>query len=113
MGSGGQHARRIMAKRLVASFKPMMDRVLVQRVEKVSKTAGGILLPESVQSKVNEGTVIAVGPGGRTRDGAAIPMSVAQGDTVMLPEYGGTSVKFDDEVEYHIFRDEDILGKLK
>ena len=69
----------------------MMDRVLVQRVEKVrtrsqivylqvvfqlqvSKTAGGILLPESVQSKINEGTVIAVGPGGRTRDGATVPI---------------------------------------
>lgn len=89
-----------------------MDRVLVQRVEKVSKTAGGILLPESVQSKINEGTVIAVGPGGRTRDGATVPISVNAGDVVLLPEYGGTSVKFDGDTEYFIFRDEDILGKF-
>merc|ERR1711959_758167 len=106
---GGSFAN--MAKRLVGSFKPLLDRVLVQRTAAVEKTAGGILLPESVQSKVNEATVVAVGPGGRTRDGEAVPMSVAVGDSVLLPEYGGTSLKFGDD-EYHIFRDEDILGKF-
>eukprot|EP00658_Telonema_sp_P-2_P066837 TRINITY_DN557_c0_g1_i4.p1 TRINITY_DN557_c0_g1~~TRINITY_DN557_c0_g1_i4.p1 ORF type:complete len:102 (+),score=27.53 TRINITY_DN557_c0_g1_i4:251-556(+) len=100
-----------MARRLVTNFKPMLDRVLVQRTAAVEKTAGGILLPESVQSKVNEGTVVSVGPGGRTSDGKAIPMSVAAGDSVLLPEYGGTSVKFDDQ-EYFIFRDDDLLGKF-
>merc|ERR1711966_104267 len=100
-----------MAKRLVGSFVPLMDRVLVQRTLAAQKTAGGILLPESVQSKVNEGTVISVGPGGRTRDGEPIAMSVAAGDQVMLPEYGGTAIKFGED-EYHIFRDEDILGKF-
>merc|ERR1712146_419183 len=106
----GRRDRNEMA-RAVATFKPLLDRVLVQRVAAVQKTAGGILLPESVQSKVNEGTVIAVGPGGRTREGSTIPMNVAVGDSVLLPEYGGTSVKFGDD-EYHIFRDEDILGKF-
>merc|ERR1712196_341068 len=100
-----------MAARAVASFRPLLDRVLVQRTAAVTQTAGGILLPESVQSKVNEGSVVAVGPGGRTRDGEPLPMSVNVGDSVLLPEYGGTSVKFGDD-EYHLFRDEDILGKF-
>jgi len=70
------------------------------------------MLPESVQSKINEATVIAVGPGARSKDGTSMPMAVSVGDRVMLPEYGGTSVKLGDD-EFHVFRDEDIIGILK
>jgi chaperonin GroES len=54
--------------------------------------------------------VVAVGPGGRKSDGTLIPVSVAVGDTVLLPEYGGHTVKVGDD-EFQLFRDEDILGK--
>lgn len=56
--------------------------------------------------------VVAVGPGARTRDGEVVPMSVAEGDKVLLPEYGGHSIKLDDN-EFHLFRNDDILGVLK
>ncbi|GAB4835307.1 10 kDa chaperonin [Ancistrocladus abbreviatus] len=95
-----------MAKRLIPAF----NRILVEKVVPPSKTNAGILLPET-SSKLNSGKVIAVGPGTRDRDGKLIPVGVKEGDTVLLPEYGGTQIKLDDK-EYHIYRDEDILGTL-
>ncbi|CAI5470332.1 unnamed protein product [Closterium sp. Yama58-4] len=63
-------------------------------------------------SQLNTGKVVAVGAGGRTRDGTVIPTAVKEGDTVLLPEYGGSQIKLDDK-EYVLFRDDDILGILK
>ena len=77
-------------KRLI----PLLDRVLVQRAEAVTKTKGGIVIPEKAQQKVQTATVVAVGPGARNKDGGVIPMSVAVGDKVLLPEYGGTKVSY-------------------
>ncbi|XP_022990905.1 10 kDa chaperonin, mitochondrial-like [Cucurbita maxima] len=95
-----------MAKRLI----PFFNRVLIEKIVPPSKTTAGILLPES-STKLNSGKVVAVGPGARDRSGNLIPVSVKEGDTVLLPEYGGTSVKLG-EKEFHLFRDEDILGTL-
>lgn len=75
-------------KRLI----PMLDRILVQRADAVTKTKGGIVIPEKAQQKVQTATVVAIGPGARNKDGAIIPMSIAVGDKVLLPEYGGTKV---------------------
>ncbi len=74
------------------------------------QTAGGILLPESNIGKSNEGEVLAVGPGFRTRDGETIAVSVAIGDKVLLPEYGGLPLKIDGE-EVFLFRNDEILAK--
>ncbi|KAL2326006.1 hypothetical protein Fmac_025064 [Flemingia macrophylla] len=95
-----------MAKRLV----PLFNRVLVEKIIPSSKTNTGILLPES-STKLNSGKVIAVGPGIHDKEGKIIPIAVKEGDTVLLPEYGGTQVKLNDK-EYHLFRDDDILGTL-
>ena len=86
--------------------------MLVRRAEQISKTSSGIYLPESAQSKPNEAEVIAVGPGAKSADGNTIPMSVKAGDKVLLPEYGGTEVKLGDDT-FHLFRDEDILGRYE
>lgn len=75
-------------KRLI----PLLDRILVQRAEAATKTKGGIVIPEKAQQKVQQATVVAVGPGARNKDGDVIPMSIAVGDKVLLPEYGGTKV---------------------
>ncbi|KAG6412984.1 hypothetical protein SASPL_125680 [Salvia splendens] len=83
-----------MAKRLI----PTLNRVLVEKLVPPSQTAAGILLPEK-SSKLNSGKVIAVGPGGRDAAGNHIPVAVKEGDEVLLPEY-------------HLYRDEDILGTL-
>ena len=71
-----------------------------------------MLLPDSAQTKLNEGIVISVGPGRRDKDGALLPMGVAADDKVLLPQYGGSEVTIDDE-DLVLFRDEDILGVLK
>ncbi|CAN6300798.1 unnamed protein product, partial [Urochloa humidicola] len=96
-----------MAKRLI----PSLNRVLVEKLLQPKKTAGGILLPETTK-QLNAAKVIAVGPGDRDRDGKLIPVSLNEGDTVLLPEYGGTEVKLA-EKEYLLFREHDILGKLE
>ena len=94
------------ARRLV----PIADRVLVKRVEHKTQTAGGIYLP--TEQKVNEADVVAVGPGATDDSGKLIPMEVAVGDSVLLPEYGATAVTIGEE-EFHLLRASDILGKFE
>ncbi|KAA3471684.1 10 kDa chaperonin-like [Gossypium australe] len=77
-----------MAKRLIPSF----NRILVEKIIPPSKTTSGILLPEKT-SKLNSGKIVAVGPGARDKDGKFIPLNLKEGDTVLLPEYGGTEIK--------------------
>ncbi|NP_001333033.1 chaperonin [Solanum lycopersicum] len=95
-----------MAKRLI----PTLNRVLIEKITAPAKTSAGILLPEN-SSKLNSGKVVAVGPGLHDKTGNLIPTAVKEGDTVLLPEYGGTQVKLG-EKEFHLYRDEDILGTL-
>ncbi|KAJ3371510.1 hypothetical protein AMAG_00588 [Allomyces macrogynus ATCC 38327] len=95
------------AKRIV----PLLDRILVQRVKPVERTASGIFIPEKAQQALNEGVVLAVGNGLVTKDGKNIPVNVAVGDRVLLPEYGGSAVKLGEE-EFTLFRDSEILAKL-
>ncbi|KXZ56851.1 hypothetical protein GPECTOR_1g768 [Gonium pectorale] len=96
------------ARRLI----PLLDRVLIDKVQAATKSAGGVLLPESALQKVNEGRVIAVGPGRRTKEGELLPVSVKEGDRVLLPEYGGSQIKLGDK-ELYLYRDEELLGILK
>lgn len=77
-----------------------------------TKTPGGILLPEQAIAKINEGVVIAVGAGSRDKSGSLIPMNVAVGDKVMLPEWGGNAIKIE-EKEFYLFRDSEILAKIE
>ncbi|KAH0550294.1 10 kDa heat shock protein, mitochondrial [Cotesia glomerata] len=91
---------------------PLMDRVLVQRADAITKTKGGVLLPEN-QKKVLQATVVAVGPGSRNEQGQHIPMSVNVGDKVLLPEYGGTKVTLEEDKELHLFRESDIVAKIE
>ncbi|KAM7505223.1 hypothetical protein LguiB_004127 [Lonicera macranthoides] len=81
-----------MAKRLI----PSLNRVLIEKIIPPSKTSAGILLPEKT-TKLNSGKVVAVGPGYHDREGRLIPVGVKEGDTVLLPEYGGTEVKLGDK----------------
>lgn len=77
-----------------------------------TKTKGGILLPENKQEQLNFGTVVAVGPGKFMENGQVRPCQVKEGDTVLLPEYGGSKVLMGDEKEYYIYRDDDLVGLL-
>lgn len=96
----------------IRRFKPLFDRILVEKFLPEVKTKGGVLLPEKGVGSVLEGTVVAVGPGARDKSGNVVPVSVKVGDKVLLPEYGGTKVTME-EKEYHIFRDSDILGTFE
>ncbi|ONM25585.1 Chaperonin [Zea mays] len=97
-----------MAKRLL----PSLNRVLVEKLVQPKKTAGGILLPETSKQVLNAAKVVAVGPGERDKAGNLIPVALKEGDTVLLPEYGGSEVKLAADKEYLLFREDDILGTL-
>merc|ERR1712080_15936 len=90
-------------------FRPLFDRVLVQRIAKETKSAGGILLPEAAQTKLPVAKVLAVGNGIRLEDGNLHPLSVAIGDQVLLPEFGGQKVTIAEE-EFQLYRDAEFLG---
>lgn len=104
-------ARRFseMAQAAVKRFKPLLDRVLVLRMTPETTTKSGLVIPEKAQEKVNQATVIAVGDGARNKEGEIVPVTVAVGDKVLVPEYGGTKLTFEDE-DYVLLRDGDILG---
>ena len=93
-------------------LRPLMNRVLVRKAEPLTKTRGGILLPESSKDQLNLGVVVAVGPGRHLDNGQLRPVHVKEGDTVLLPEYGSSKVVLGDEIEYHVYRDDDIVGTL-
>jgi chaperonin GroES len=97
--------------RSIRSLVPLLDRVLVQRIKADTKTASGIFLPEASVKELNEGKVLAVGPGAIDKDGKRVPMGVVAGDRVLIPQYGGAPVKVGEE-EFHLFRDAEILAKI-
>jgi len=92
----------------MAGFKPLNDRVLVERVTEET-TKGGIIIPDSAKEKPQEGKVIAVGTGKLLDNGNRQTLAVKDGDKVLFSKYSGTEVKLEG-VEYTIIREDDILG---
>ncbi len=93
------------------NFVPLYDRVLVKRVDEVSKTSGGIIIPDTAKEKPSEGIVEAVGNGG-SEDGKLIPMSVKAGDRVLFAKWSGTEVKLNGE-DRLIIKESEILGIIE
>lgn len=89
--------------------RPLGDRVLLQRVESVQETKGGIILPDSAQEKKEIAQVIAVGSGKRTQDGKQVEMNVKAGDRVIFEKYSSQEIKIDGE-EFLIVKAADILA---
>ncbi|MEL6531172.1 MAG: co-chaperone GroES, partial [Pseudomonadota bacterium] len=79
------------------AFRPLHDRVLVRRIEADTKTAGGIIIPDSAQEKPSEGEVVSVGEGARDDAGNRVALDVKAGDRVLFGKWGGTEVKIDGE----------------
>lgn len=95
------------------TLKPMLNRVVIKKADALTKTKGGIILSTNKDDKLNFGTVIAVGPGKILEDGKTRACLVKVGDTVLLPEYGGSKVMLGSEDnELFIYRDDDIMGTL-
>ena len=103
--------RKSNEQALARTLAPLGDRILVRRAAKEVQTASGVFLPADATKLPNEGEVIAVGPGLKDVSGNLHVPTLAKGDAVLLPEYGGTKVKIDDE-EMFLFREDDILGKF-
>lgn len=92
-------------------IKPLHDRVLIKRVEATTKTAGGIIIPDTAKEKPSEGVVEAVGNGFRAEDGKIVPMSVKEGDKVLFAKWSGTEVKVNGE-DRVIIKESEILGVI-
>lgn len=93
-------------------IRPLNDRLLVKRLEEITKTAGGIIIPDSAKEKPAEGEVIAAGPGKVNDKGDRVALQVKVGDRVLFSKYGGTDVKLDG-VDYLIMREDDIMGIIE
>ncbi len=91
------------------NIKPLGERVLLKRIEEAEQVRGGIIIPDSAKEKSQEAEVIAVGTGKKDKDGKVIPFNVKKGDKVLLPSYGGTTVKIDG-TEYILVDEDSILG---
>ena len=92
-------------------FRPLHDRVAVKRVESETKSAGGIIIPDTAAEKPQQGEIIAVGPGARDESGKLIPIDLKVGDTVLFGKWSGTEVKIDGQ-EILIMKESDIMGVL-
>ena len=93
-------------------LRPLQDRILVQRVEEETTTAGGIIIPDSAKEKPAEGKIIAVGNGKVGDDGKRVALEVKKGDRILFGKYAGTEVKIEGE-EYLIMREDDVLGVVE
>ena len=97
---------------MAIKLQPLADRVVVKPIEREEVTKGGIVLPDTIKERPQEGKVLAVGPGRLSDDGKRITMDVKVGDIVVYTKYGGTEIKIDDE-ELMILRESDILAIKK
>ena len=93
------------------NFKPLADRVLIEPIAAETKTASGIIIPDTAKEKPQEGKVVAVGPG-KYEDGKLVPLGVKSGDKILFGKYSGSEIKLDGE-EHLIMREDDILGVIE
>jgi chaperonin GroES len=95
------------------NIRPLQDRIIVERVEEETTTAGGIIIPDTVsKEKPQEGVVVAAGKGKVTPEGNVLPLDVKAGDKVLFGKYAGSEIKVDGK-EYLIMREDDILGVVE
>jgi len=94
------------------NIRPLHDRIIVERIEEETKTAGGLIIPDTAKEKPQQGKVVAVGKGKTTEDGKILAMDVKVGDTIMFGKYAGTEIKIEGK-EYLMMREDDVLGVIE
>jgi chaperonin GroES len=99
-------------KKSKVSLQPLGDKVVVQRDESESKTAGGIVLPDTAKDKPSRGTIIAIGTGKLLDDGTRGPMQVKKGDRILFTSYAPETIAIDDE-EFLLMSEGDILAVIE
>ena len=92
-------------------FRPLHDRVVVERIDAEEKTSGGIIIPDTAKEKPMEGRVVAVGAGARDEAGKLVPLDVKVDDRVLFGKWSGTEVKIDGQ-DLLIMKESDIMGVL-
>jgi chaperonin GroES len=92
-------------------FRPLHDRVVVERIDAEAKSTGGIIIPDAAKEKPQEGEIIAIGSGARDQTGKLIPLDVKVGDRVLFGKWSGAEVKIDG-LAYLIMKESDIMGVL-
>jgi chaperonin GroES len=93
-------------------IKPLADRLVVERIEQESKTAGGIIIPDNAKEKPKQAKVLAVGPGAKDENGKRIAMDVEVGDIVLFTQWSGNEVKVDGK-EYLVLKESDVIGIIE
>jgi len=93
-------------------FRPLNDRILVKRIEAETRTAGGLIIPDSAKEKPLEGEVIATGPGRRMDDGTLRPIPLKAGDRILFGKYAGDEIKLDGS-DHVIVREDDVLAVVE
>ena len=93
-------------------FRPLHDRVVVERIDSETKSSGGIIIPDTAAEKPQEGKVIACGPGARGDDNELVPLDVKTGDRVLFGKWSGTEVKIDGK-DLLIMKESDIMGVIQ
>ncbi len=93
-------------------FRPLHDRVLVKPMEQETKTAGGIIIPDTAKEKPMQGQVLAVGSGARAEDGKVTPLDVKVGDKVLYGKWSGTEIKIEGDTLL-VMRESDLMGVIE
>ena len=93
-------------------FRPLHDRVVVRRIEEDTKTAGGIIIPDTAKEKPMQGEIVSAGPGARDESGKIVSLDVKKGDRILFGKWSGTEVKIDGQ-ELLIMKESDILGIIE
>ncbi len=101
-----------VAEKTTTKLKPLGARVVIKPLQREEMTKSGIVLPDTAKEKPQEGTIVAVGPGGLDKNGNKIEMVLKVGDKVLYQKYAGTEFKIDDE-EHLVMHQDDVLALVQ
>lgn len=93
-------------------IKPLSDRLVVERIEQDTKTAGGIIIPDTAKEKPKQGKVLAVGPGTKDENGKRIPVDVQVDDIVLFTQWSGNEIKIEGK-DYLVLKESDVIGIIE
>ena len=94
------------------NLRPLHDRVIIKRLDNETKTASGLVIPETAAEKPDQAEILAVGSGKKDESGKVIPLDVKVGDRVLFGKYAGQTVKVDGD-ELLVMREEDIMAVVQ
>ncbi|MEZ5691256.1 MAG: co-chaperone GroES [Rickettsiales bacterium] len=93
-------------------IKPLADRIVVERIEQESKTAGGIIIPDTAKEKPKKGRVLAIGEGAKDENGKRIPIDISIGDIILFTQWAGSEIKLDGK-DYLVMKESDVIGIIE